>query len=114
MEADTFLEWIIIATFVAAVGIILYKLLTGGIDMTGLLRTRASDERIEPERIQLLMGSIAATAIYVSYVLSEAANAEDALQAFPEIPETAVLLLAGGNVLYLSGKIARTVFKGGE
>lgn len=114
MEAETVIEWTVTTAFAVGASIILYRLSTGGISMAGMLRTGAGTGQIEPERVQLLIGSIAALSYYVSFVLTEATDSQKALKTMPEMPELVVVLLAGGNLLYLGGKIARTILKGGK
>jgi hypothetical protein len=81
------------------------RVLSGEIDTTGFLRTRHHDE-VAPERALSM-------AIFPIVILSYAFSALHADMSvrppsLPELPDNLLMLLTGGNGLYLAGKIART------
>lgn len=85
--------------------LVLSRMLSGAIDASGLLQHGAEDAGVAPERV---VSMIAFPAVLGSYVLA-ALHADMSVQAaLPDPSENMVLLLGGGNGLYLAGKIART------
>jgi hypothetical protein len=102
-----------LATFVAAelavlVGglaiIVAYKLLTGGINMVGLLSSKSTDRRGEfsPARLQMLVATIVGAA---TWGLGFASSGQ-----IPEPPRDLLLLLAGSHALYLGSKSGTRLF----
>jgi hypothetical protein len=82
------------------------RVLNGDIDATGFLQHGADDDSVAPERV---VSMIAFPVVLVTYVLSALhADMSVAHPAMPDLSENLVLLLSGGNGLYLAGKIART------
>ena len=77
---------------------IAFQLLTGLINMKGLLRDKV-DGLISPGRAQLLLLTIAGAGFYLMDVLSQGGQGE-----FPPLPKELLYLVGGGNVIYLSGK----------
>ena len=112
MDANAIMAWTITVWLWATAALIVYRLLTGQIRSNGLLRTGSSEHVVEPERVQLFIGSIAAAGLYVGYVLNAAADSAKPLTALPDIPTEAVLLMGGSNLLYLGGKYVRAIIKG--
>ncbi len=92
------ITWLVLLALVIALGI-----LRGDIPLNGLLSTGGSG--IDPERVQ----SLAVVAIVFGGYLMEVVGAPSGARTLPEVPESLLLLLAGSNGLYLSGKVARTV-----
>jgi len=91
--------------FVLLAAIVVWRMLTGEIDATGLLRHDPGDDGIAPERV---LSVIAFPAVLASYVLTALHADMSVNAALPNPSENLVLLLTGGNGLYLAGKIART------
>jgi hypothetical protein len=58
---------------------------------------------VDPERVLMLVATLFGAAAYFSYGLHEGLRSGS----LPEIPEGMVSAMAGGNILYLSGKIFR-------
>lgn len=91
--------------FVLLAAIVGWRVLTGEIEAGGLLQHDTDDGDVAPERV---VSMIAFPVVLVSYVLS-AINADaGASHALPDLSQNMILLLTGGNGLYLAGKIART------
>ena len=82
--------------------VIAVRILRGDIPLAGLLSS-GSGGRADPERIQslLILGFVV-----VGYLTQFARLPADA-HALPPVPESLLVLLAGSNGVYLSGKIAR-------
>jgi hypothetical protein len=91
--------------FLLLAGIVLGRMLSGAIDVTGLLQHRPRDRSAAPERV---VSMIALPVIVVTYVLSALHTDAQTTHALPELSDHMILLLTGGNGLYLAGKIART------
>ena len=85
---------------------VLGRVLSGAIDASGFLQHGADDDAVAPERV---VAMIAFPVVLVPYVLS-ALHADMSVPhpAMPDLSENLLLLLSGGNGLYLAGKIART------
>jgi hypothetical protein len=90
--------------FVLLAAIVLWRLLVGAIDMRGMLQ-HDPGEGVAPER---LVSLIAFPTVLVSYVLGAMHADLSAAHALPDLSDKMILLLTGGNGLYLAGKIART------
>jgi hypothetical protein len=78
--------------------IVVYQLMTGKINMNGLLHD-GSDGGFSPGRLQLLVFTIGGAFYYFLLVLD---NVEQAT--FPEIPNELLLVLGGSNSFYLASK----------
>ena len=91
--------------FVLLAAIVLWRMLTGAIDLRGLLRHDPADG-VAPERLVTLA---AFPTVLVSYVLGALhADMSVAQPSLPDISQNMILLLTGGNGFYLAGKIARS------
>ncbi|PYP86671.1 MAG: hypothetical protein DMG65_18455 [Candidatus Angelobacter sp. Gp1-AA117] len=88
--------------------IILYKILSGSIDLNGLLTgdSRDGSEFFSPGRAQML----AFTSITAFNYLMEVVRSPS-LQALPTIPHSTLAILAGSHLVYLGGK-ARSMLLG--
>ena len=86
--------------------IIAGRMLHGDIDSAGLLKTKHHDDDIAPERaLSMTMMPV----VVLSYVYT-ALHADMSVShpSLPNLPDNLLMLLTGGNGLYLAGKIART------
>jgi hypothetical protein len=91
--------------FALLAAIVAWRMLNGDLATGGLLQHGADDDEIAPERV---VSMVAFPVVLITYVLS-AINADaSASHALPDLSQNMILLLAGGNGLYLAGKIART------
>jgi hypothetical protein len=87
--------------------VLILKVLTGEIYTSKLLygrisgRKRGSDYYFSPERLQLLLFSVAAGFYYLTLVLD---NPRKGI--LPDIPNAWPAALGGSNVIYLAGKAA--------
>jgi len=92
---------------VALASIVAYRLLTGEIDMRGLLfektvgKAGAVVGTYSPARLQLLMLTVAAAAHYFSLVVM---NLHAGQAQFPDLPQKWLLILGGSHSIYLGGK----------
>lgn len=85
----------LIAAFAA---VIVYKFLSGGINMRGLLceKTKAGIGAVSAARVQLLLATLA----MAFYILSEVIQT----QKFPEIPTKFLVMLGGSHSIFLGAK----------
>lgn len=77
--------------------VITCKLLSGRINLEGLLYDESRSGNFSPGRVQLLVVSLAVAFYYLSKVFQNP-------QVFPEMPKEMLCLLGGGNFIYLGGK----------
>ena len=89
--------------FALLAAIVIGRVMDGTIDTDGLLHH--DDDSVAPERV---VSMIAFPVILVSYVLSALHTDASVSHALPDLSQNMILLLTGGNGLYLAGKIART------
>jgi hypothetical protein len=99
------LETGLVLWFVLLAVIVIGRVLRGEIDATGLLRHDAADTAVAPERV---VSMLAFPVVLASYVLSALHADVTVTPALPDLSENMLLLLGGGNGLYLAGKIARS------
>lgn len=98
---------IFLAVLATLFGVVLLRILSGQINTRGLMGSSASAP-IEPERLQALIVAIGIPVIYAAEVIS-AFRADPTLAALPDAPEWMLVGAAGSQVLYMAGKISRTV-----
>ena len=89
--------------FLLLAAIVIWRVLVGEIDMRGVLQHDRA-EGVAPER---LVSLIAFPTVLATYVLGALHTDLNAAHSLPDISENMILLLTGGNGLYLAGKIAR-------
>ena len=87
------------------VAIVIGRVLTGRIDVSGLLRHDEDDTGIAPERVVALL---AIPVVLGSYVLNALHADMSVNTTLPDLSQNSLLLLTGGNGFYLAGKIARS------
>jgi hypothetical protein len=81
--------------------IVVFQILTGQISTKRLLfgRRRNGQVYLSPERIQLLVLTLAAAGQYVYLFLQDSSRS-----ALPEVPQSTLALLGGSHGIYLGGK----------
>ncbi len=85
--------------------IVIGRVLNGSIDCTGLLQHGVDDGAVAPERV---VSMVIFPVVLVTYVLNALHADMSVHAALPNVSDNMILLLTGGNGLYLAGKIART------
>jgi hypothetical protein len=88
--------------------LIAIRMLRGDIYVSGVL-THDPDlagQAVEPERVVVMAIAPLIVIAYVYQALSTDLGGEGR-PSLPDVPETLLTLLSGGNALYLAGKIAR-------
>ena len=76
-----------------------FQILTGKINVQGLLNDKSSDGGFSPGRLQLLVFTIGGAVSYLFLVLDN-----PKLGQFPDVPNELLLVLGGSNLFYLAGK----------
>jgi len=89
--------WILLGGLTA---VITYQLLTGKINTSGMLTTKAGTRNFSPARLQLMVITLAIAAYYLFLGLSDRHA-----KTLPELPNEMMLLLGGSHGAYLGGKL---------
>lgn len=84
--------------------VVAYKILTGGINMRGLLDDKVSGA-LSPGRVQLLVSTVMGAGYYLMLAIAQAPSGR-----LPDFPEEALLLVGGSQVVYLGGKARAHLF----
>lgn len=74
-----------------------WQLLTGKINLSGLLYEDLLTNKFSPGRVQLLVATMATALFYLLKVVNDPTE-------LPLLPQEMLMLAGGGNLLYLSGK----------
>ncbi|MEH6629821.1 MAG: hypothetical protein V7776_03290 [Halopseudomonas aestusnigri] len=100
MEAQIFILKTSIVVFLSSVSLIIaFGLLSGRINLTGLLKDKENGE-FSPGRLQLLIFTIGGGVFYLSKILSD-----PHLKSLPEVPNEVLLIIGGSNLGYLLAKV---------
>jgi hypothetical protein len=83
------------------------RILRGDINSSGMLVSEANDDSVNPERVLAMALVPAVLAFYAIHALNTGIVKTPTGLSMPDLPESLVALLTGGNGLYLAGKIAR-------
>ena len=107
-----FLSIGLIIWFVLLAGLIAGRVLRGDIQTTGFLSTMRPGQGGTPSQTQIAPERVLAVALFPMVIVSYIFNALHADMSvphpsLPDISDQMVMLLTGGNGLYLAGKIAR-------
>jgi hypothetical protein len=74
--------------------IVLYQMLTGQINVTGLISRKDGSNQTSPERIQLLLATLAASATYLGEV------AKNTSATMPDIGHSWIYVMGGSSTIY--------------
>jgi hypothetical protein len=85
--------------------VVVYKILTGAINMRGLLDDKKT-HALSPERVQLLVFTVMGAGYYLMLAIEQAPNGR-----LPDFPGEALLLVGGSQVVYLGGKARAHFFR---
>lgn len=97
-EMAQIVTWEALGLLFVVFAVVASQLLTGHINMRGLLMKKEGDRAFSPERVQLLLATLAAAFQYLSEVLKDPTR-------FPEIPRSWLLLFGGSHALYLGRRL---------
>ena len=106
MEAlSTVISYGVWAFTIGLVSVVVYQLLTGRINVGGLLREKGGDRGFSLGRLQLLVLTIVGAVNYFFAVIANSALGTLEPAEFREILNGLLLVLGGSNSLYLGGKL---------
>jgi hypothetical protein len=100
----------LVAWLGALVLIVVFRLMTGGIVLDGLLSHDPTGQQGFAERLTLLLATLGYALYYTSTALGTPLDAAE--PALPDVPEGVLTVLLGVNGLYLTGKIIELRTKG--
>ena len=88
--------------------VVAYKMLTGGINMKGLLNDKKDKQTagFSPARVQLLIMTLFGAGYYLLLTVKDGYPTE-----FPEVPQELLALVGGGNLVYLGAKARSMLFR---
>ena len=107
------------AWLAAIAAIVLYRLLTNKISTAGMTKGTTGGG-IDPERIVMLFTAVGGALGYGAYALSTGPivleGTEEAAKRLimPDVPNALLATVGGGQLLYLTGKLSRSIFNGGD
>ena len=95
-------SWILFAFLGALAAIIAARLLSGEMNIAGLLRRKGGTDKVDasPERVQLLLSTIAMAGTYMNQLLRHASSGQ-----LPDIPDSWLGALGASHVLYMGTKL---------
>ena len=102
-----FLTFGLIAWLGALALLVAVRVLRGDIASSGMLTSEQNNGSVEPERVVAMALVPAVLAFYAIHALNTGIVKTPTGLSMPDLPESLVALLTGGNGLYLAGKIAR-------
>jgi hypothetical protein len=82
----------------ALAAVVLFRMLTGRINITGLLTQKDRSNQTSPERVQLLLATIAASAQYLGEVARTTSGS------LPDVSNNWLYLMGGSSGIYLLRK----------
>lgn len=88
------LHFEVVGFLYALAAVVLYQMLTGGINLSGLLTQKDGTSQTSPERIQLLLATIAASASYLGEVLKNTSGT------LPDVSNNWLYLMGGSSGIY--------------
>ena len=97
------ITWEGLAFLLVLFGIVVVQLLTGQISLTRLLMKKEGDRSFSPERVQLLLATLATASQYLSQVLKDPSQ-------LPRVPNSWLLLYGGSHALYLGRRFYLSQF----
>ena len=88
------ITWEIGLFLLAMFAMVAVQILTGQMSTKGLLMKKEGDRSFSPERVQLLLATLAAAFEYLSQLLKDPTH-------FPEVSQNWLLLFGGSHAFYL-------------
>jgi hypothetical protein len=82
----------------ALAGVVLFQIVTRRINLEGVITHKGGSDQVSPERIQLLLATIAASATYLNQVATTTTGK------LPEIGPEWLYLMGGSSGIYVAGK----------
>ena len=94
MSITRILHFELLGFLCALAAVVVYQMLTGAINVTGLLAQKDRTGQTSPERIQLLLATIAAAASYLGEVAKSTGGT------MPDVSPNWLYLMGGSSGLY--------------
>jgi len=94
---STVLRYEMFFALLVLLAIIGYRLLTGSINTSGLLRQKIGGRVVSPGRLQMLIVTVAMTIYFAAKVIQT--------KKLPNISQEYLMVFAGSHLFYLEGKI---------
>ncbi|HWA91909.1 MAG TPA: hypothetical protein VG889_17855 [Rhizomicrobium sp.] len=107
-ELASLVEKALLYWLVAMAAVVVWRCVSGRINLAGMLTHSDADPRPTPERVQLLVGFLFATVAYAQLALAATqAPGSPTPTALPDVPNELLVLFAGSHSIYLAGKFGR-------
>jgi hypothetical protein len=87
-------SWEVLGLLFAFFAVVASQVLTRQINTRGLLMRKEGDRAFSPERVQLVLATLAVAFQYLSQVLKDPRH-------FPDVPQSWLLLFGGSHALYI-------------
>jgi preprotein translocase subunit SecY len=101
-----YLEVGLLIWFALLAAVVLIRTMRGDIPMQGLLQhSKGRGKPVAPER---MLSMSVFPVVLISYAIAAMHTDASATHSLPELSNNLLMLLTGGNGLYLAGKIARS------
>jgi hypothetical protein len=110
--AGELLAYFIVTWTFGVIALVVYKLLIGHINLNGLL-SNSDDGSISPERVQLLLVTLASVALFAQEALFKGKLPELSDVSTPSNLPLVLAGFGGSQTLYVIGKYARQLLSGG-
>jgi hypothetical protein len=94
----TLIRWEGLGLLFALFGVVAIQTLTGQISTAGLLMKKEGDRSFSPERVQLLIATLASAFQYLTQLAKDPTH-------FPQVPASWLLLFGGSHSLYLGRRL---------
>ena len=98
MSIARFLHFELLGFLYALGGIVLYQMFTGRINLSGLFTQKNNTGQTSPERIQLLLATLAASASYLGEVARTTSGN------LPDVSTNWLYVFGGSSGIYIAGK----------
>jgi len=104
------LQFALVAWLIAIAGYVMYAVLLHGRALRQMLLGENGSRRIAPERVATLGIILMVAGYYVMTGLNADTLYDAATDSYwmPDIPQSLLILLAGGKSIFFAGKLART------
>jgi len=98
----TAVRWEMIVLIGGLIVVVVSKLFTGGVTLSGLLTVKGGGDRdtFSPARLQMLMSTVLAAMYYLLQVINN-----PSASSLPNVPTPLLGILGGSHAIYLGGKV---------
>jgi hypothetical protein len=98
----TAVRWEMVILIGGLIAVVVSKLFTGGVILSGLLKVKGGDDEgtFSPARLQMLMSTVLAAMYYLLQVINNRGS-----NSLPDVPATLIGILGGSHAIYLGGKV---------